>query len=1178
MSRLRTLLATLLRRTLVLFSDAVGIVIMLLLAVLAFLLFTESGAALALRETGRWVDMVQFEGVEGRLWNGPRLQQFRYEDDSILIVVEGADLRWSLPALLMRRVSLARLHAQTVEVTIKPTPADAEPPAEDSGALTQLPIGLVLRNIAVQHFRLMLPDTEPIVLDDITLAGSWLGDRVEIKHVGTTTPWVGYVIAEAAAQLQEDGVQIDRLAAHGFVEAKLAGRFGYSNASDLKLQWEKLQWPPQVADGASPDVTSARGQLHWTGQLDDYRYQVEAALAAAGIDFDIKSDGSGSLERLRADALDVRALDGRVQAQADIDWSGPLKLDASGRVDNLDPSKFVPELKGQINGRFEARTVLEGEKPRVDFKVQLADSTLSGYPLTLDASGRYADDAVDVAQARLSTGGTVVVASGRAWPQLDLKASLNSPRLAALWPELAGQAELQLTARGEPASPHVTAKGQVRALRYGDIRLAQADIDADVDLKQRINLDLTLRDLDAGTQVSSLRFSAHGPIAAHAIELRVATSDGDVRLDATGALDIAAPAWRGQITAGRLAPTQLRAWTLEAPAALVLGSEITLEPACWISADARACAQFGKSGSAQRLAFRLEGFDLAYLQPLLPDGTEVQLTVDGTGMVEFGDAGLGAISAELSTSAGELRQQGLPSLQLLPAKANIAEAGQGLQVDVELPFAEGGVWLKALLAGDAELMQRPLSGSLRVTLPDLSFLRVFSRELQQVSGRLDGELTLAGTLAQPQPQGALNVSEGLFRLATPGIELREVQAQLAADGSPRLTLSASARSGDGLLGIDGVLEPQAEPLRLELRIKGDNFQAVRIPDASAWISPDLQVRLADQALYVTGTIDVPRAEITPKTLDSGVGPSSDQVIVRSDTPASGEGIAIHADVRVRFGDAVRFEGFGLKTRLAGNLQLIEEPGVPTSGRGEINLVEGRYKAYGQDLSIETGKLIFSGGAVTQPALELRATRKPRDDITVGVTVRGTLEKPQFALFSTPAMPQDRQLSWLVLGRAMDEGSNNADKEMVADAALSLGLAGGEWLAQRLGGKIGVDEISLGAKPGESNDQAKLTVGKYLSPRLYISYGIGLFQQGHTFRLQYDIGRGFKLATESGVESGGDILYTIESKAKLRPPQEQLDSGSKAGTGPGMEGIPVPAAQATEAPKDAPASDPDSGGE
>jgi translocation and assembly module TamB len=144
-----------------------------------------------------------------------------------------------------------------------------------------------------------------------------------------------------------------------------------------------------------------------------------------------------------------------------------------------------------------------------------------------------------------------------------------------------------------------------------------------------------------------------------------------------------------------------------------------------------------------------------------------------------------------------------------------------------------------------------------------------------------------------------------------------------------------------------------------------------------------------------------------------------------------------------------------------------------------------------------------------------------------VLVRGRLDAPEFSLFSTPAMPQERQLSWLVLGRGLEEGGSGDDRAMLTSAALSMGLSGSNFLAQRVRGGLRLDDITIGARPGEEADQARLTVGKYLSPDLYVSYGVGLFQPGHVFRLLYTIGRGFKLQTESGVESGGDLIYSIE---------------------------------------------------
>jgi translocation and assembly module TamB len=101
--------------------------------------------------------------------------------------------------------------------------------------------------------------------------------------------------------------------------------------------------------------------------------------------------------------------------------------------------------------------------------------------------------------------------------------------------------------------------------------------------------------------------------------------------------------------------------------------------------------------------------------------------------------------------------------------------------------------------------------------------------------------------------------------------------------------------------------------------------------------------------------------------------------------------------------------------------------------------------------------------------------------------------------------------------------------LLANAALSLGLSGTDFLAQSLRGGLRLDEISIGSEPGEDAQLAKFTVGKYLSPKLYVSYGVGLFQPGHVFKLLYDLGHGFKVSTESGVQTGGDLLYSVERR-------------------------------------------------
>ena len=67
-------------------------------------------------------------------------------------------------------------------------------------------------------------------------------------------------------------------------------------------------------------------------------------------------------------------------------------------------------------------------------------------------------------------------------------------------------------------------------------------------------------------------------------------------------------------------------------------------------------------------------------------------------------------------------------------------------------------------------------------------------------------------------------------------------------------------------------------------------------------------------------------------------------------------------------------------------------------------------------------------------------------------------------------------------------------------------------------------ILLGQPPGAG---ASYTLGKYLTPDLYVSYGIGLFDAINTFNMRYSITDKLSVEAASGSGSSADIIYTIE---------------------------------------------------
>jgi translocation and assembly module TamB len=154
---------------------------------------------------------------------------------------------------------------------------------------------------------------------------------------------------------------------------------------------------------------------------------------------------------------------------------------------------------------------------------------------------------------------------------------------------------------------------------------------------------------------------------------------------------------------------------------------------------------------------------------------------------------------------------------------------------------------------------------------------------------------------------------------------------------------------------------------------------------------------------------------------------------------------------------------------------------------------------------------------------MRATRRT-GDVLAGVQARGTLKSPELTLFSEPSMSDTDTLSYLMLGRPADQ-ARGADGELLYQAATSLGAAGGELLAQKIGSVFGIKDVSI--QTGATSTDTALVIGTYLSPRLYINYGIGLLEPVNTFRMRYKLNKNWQFQSETGVHSGADILYTIE---------------------------------------------------
>jgi translocation and assembly module TamB len=142
-------------------------------------------------------------------------------------------------------------------------------------------------------------------------------------------------------------------------------------------------------------------------------------------------------------------------------------------------------------------------------------------------------------------------------------------------------------------------------------------------------------------------------------------------------------------------------------------------------------------------------------------------------------------------------------------------------------------------------------------------------------------------------------------------------------------------------------------------------------------------------------------------------------------------------------------------------------------------------------------------------------------VKAGVNVRGTLLQPRLSFFSEPSLPQSQIVSLILAGGSLESAQNRNSPNQAGNEALAQGSA---ILAQQLGSRVGIEDVSL-----ESNlaNETSLVLGKYLSPRLYVSYGISFTEQLNTLKLRYSLSDRWSVKTEMGQARGADLVYTIE---------------------------------------------------
>jgi len=915
-------------------------------------------------------------------------------------------------------------------------------------------------------------------------------------------------------------VELLRIEAEQQQYLQLTGALAWSEAfqADAKLDWLAFPWQRLYPLEAPPPVALQQLQAEVSYSDGNYLGNFAAQLQGPAGDFSLSSPVSGDLGQVSLPQLQLIAGQGRAEGVVKLGFADGIDWQAVLQLSELDPGYWLAEMPGNLGGPLNTSGRFDDGALQAQADIDL-NGRLRGQPAQLQVQGTGAGEQWQLARLLVRLGDNRISGQGALDQRLRGQLELALPRLGQLWPGLQGQMQGQLSLAGTLQAPQGQLALSGERLAFGDPSLRRLQLDATLDARQQARIGLNLRGIRVGdTYLGRLQADGSGDLRRQALELSLQGPLLQLALAADGTLSEQGD-WRGRIASGRI-QSGGQDWQLQQAASLerLASGRMSLGAHCWQSGEASLCGAQQRLMPQPSLDWRLENFPLASLQPWLPDDFAWQGRLDGQLKLDLPDSGPnGRILLDAGAGTLRIRQPDEEQWHDFPYDSlRLDSTLRPQRVDSELRFVSAGMGELTLQAQiDPRPQNKPVNGEFRLSGFDLAVLRPFVPMADKLEGRLQGSGNIAGHLLAPQINGQLRLEGGELSGSELPVSLEALQLQALIAGE-QVQLSGDWRSGEqGRGNLKGELN-WSDGLVGDLSLQGQRLPVKVEPYAELEVEPDLQLQLRAEHLAVKGKVAVPRGLISVRELPpSTVKLSNDARVVGREAPAAEQGMGIAMDVDVEVGqDKLAFSGFGLTADLRGRMHI----GDDLDTRGELDLVNGRYRAYGQRLTIRRARLLFTG-PIDQPFLDVEAIRRV-DNVVAGIRLSGSADQPTTTVFAEPTMSQEQALSYLVLGRPL--GQSSGDNNMLGQAALALGLAGSSSLTTSLANSLGIQDFQLDTEG--SGVTTSVVASGNITERLSLRYGVGVFEPANTIALRYMLSRRLYLEAASGLASSLDLFY------------------------------------------------------
>lgn len=1120
---------------------------------------TEAGTQWSLRLLQRLVPSVQLDRASGSWRQGLEIAQLRWQAEAGEVQIEHLQIRISLPSLLTGTLHLPVLAARTIDV---------RPAAADSAA-TELPsvfLPFALKLETVKLNRLSINGSA--IVQNVALGLHWRGSRVTIEEAAFAWDGGEASIAGELWLIDEYALSLDGTVRHESLPGDLSAQLGGSLRTleisatldgrwplrakgqvqpleaGLPLSLELATLEPTTLGSGAETLRVDTATLSVNGQLEQLAGKLR-------IELHEERYGAGQLRadlHWQDDRVTIRQAHWRLA-----DGSQPLQGSCSAILSNrewqceghllqLSLSPWLAGQAGHVSTPWQAsghvRDSMALTLALSDIRGELDNAEISGeIRVATDEGKRW-----QVQRLKLTAGNNTVSASGILGDNSSMQIHAQLPQLAQLYPPLQGSAELSTTVKGNLSEPDIDATVKARDLIYDGRRVAglTAKLQAPQLALKNSTLQLSIDNavIDEARAPLSAVLQGSGIRQQQQWRLRVKETGGsDLALNCqhTATPDLSDGHLQCSRLNGRVALRQHNVplaltqdldirWQRNEPA-------IAVEPFCLSAGEAQLCLEHAsdlRPSSDRPLNVSLRAVPLEWLTAYAPQPVELAPGTQLNGSLTLAQWQPLRARAQVqipTISWPNPRQENavVATIDTINALLTVAPEKATLQATARSTEL-GDLTLDTTV--DDPNGSRLLNGQLRIRGLQTGAFAWLLPEDYQFAGQLDASLQLGGRFSQPDLSGTITLVDGVASLPDLEESIRELGVQIQLDDR-RARFNGDFQLGAGRGEISGVLNipEQWQQWQLQADLITRAVQFSPLPDSNLTLSSALTLQADASAIRLGGDITVDRANIQIRQLPPDTQRvSSDVEIVGGETE---RGPDLFMDLQLDLGERFHFAGLGADVDLGGKLQLRQQPLRSLSAHGEVRISRGRYRAYGQRLTVRRGSFLFNG-PLDNPDIDLRALRDmpPDTRIEVGVDVTGTLRNPLAVLYSNPPMAETETAYYLLTGKPPPE-FGQATQLSAESALLSIGVAGASARAARVAEKIGISDFQISAAESEQGTEAQLS--GYLTPRLYVRYGTGLQQGANSVTFQYRVTRQLLLEAVTGLDQALDVLYSFSVK-------------------------------------------------